>query len=150
VRVLLVNDLAPSAGGGTETYVGRLAEALAAAGDDVELLAGAVAHRGAGRVLDVYDPWARRLVARTARAFGADVVHHHNVIRELSVAVLGAPRELPCVLTVHDHRLVGAADPRADKVRALVDRLVKRPLDRAVARSRRRLRRPAWCRQGPA
>jgi glycosyltransferase involved in cell wall biosynthesis len=61
-------------------------------------------------------------------------VHHHNVLRELSVSVLGVPRGVPCVLTVHDHRLVGDSDGSLAGIRDAVDRLVKRPLDLRVAR----------------
>ncbi len=117
-------------------YLTHLAEGLEAAGDAVEVFAGEVTHRGAGKVLDLWDPAARRAVAARARAFGADVVHHHNVLRELSVSVLGAPPSVPTVLTVHDHRLLGIADGNLRGPRQQVDRWVKAPLDRRVARRR--------------
>lgn len=133
MRVLLVNDRALEGGWGAENYLRRLAEGLRAAGDDVEVLAGEVTHRGITKVLDVWDPSARRLVARTAAEFGADVVHHHNVLRELSPSVLGVPRGVPTVLTVHDLRLAGARDHAAGDVRALPS-MMKSRLDRRVAR----------------
>jgi glycosyltransferase involved in cell wall biosynthesis len=136
VRVLVVNDLPLDAGWGGETHVRRLVAALRAAGDDVDVFAGEVAHRGVGKVRDLWDPVARRRLAARARRFAPDVVHHHNVVRELSVSVLGVPRRTPSVMTVHDHRLVGAADYPRRTPRGVADRLLKAPLDRAVARRR--------------
>jgi glycosyltransferase involved in cell wall biosynthesis len=133
MRILLVNDSALEDGWGAETYLRRLADGLQAAGDVVEILAGAVTHHGAGKVLDVWDPAARRLVARHAGEFGADVVHHHNVLRELSASVLGVPAGVPTVLTVHDLRLTGARDHAAGALRALPS-MAKSQLDRRVAR----------------
>jgi glycosyltransferase involved in cell wall biosynthesis len=134
MRVLLVNDLAigDPERGGAEVYVDRLAGALAGAGHEIDLFAGEVRHTGAGRVLDLWDPRARaRLVNRT-RATRPDVVHFHNVVRELSVAALLVPA--PRVLTAHDMRLAGTVDPRAGALRGLVDRQLKRRLDATVAR----------------
>ena len=133
-RVLMVNDLPPGEGSGAEVALSRLVEGLRRRGDEVHVFAGEVRHRGAGRVLDLWDPWARRALARRADAVGADVIHHHNVLRELSVSVLGVPRGVPCVLTVHDHRLLGVADGSLRGVRGQVDRLVKRPGDAWAAR----------------
>jgi glycosyltransferase involved in cell wall biosynthesis len=134
MRVLLVNDLAPGSGSGAEVTVDRLAQGLRDAGDEVHLFAGEVTHSGAGRALDIWDPFARRALVRRMAQVRPDVVHHHNVLRELSVSVLGAQRQVPCVLTVHDHRLVGDADGELTGALALVDRWVKRPIDLAVAR----------------
>ena len=134
MRVLMVNDLAPGAGSGTEVTLLRLVEGLRRAGDDVHLYAGEVHHRGPGRLLDLWDPLARAELRRRVRQLQPDVVHHHNVLRELSVSVLGVPRGVPSVLTVHDHRLVGDADGGLRGVRAAVDRHVKGPLDLRVAR----------------
>jgi glycosyltransferase involved in cell wall biosynthesis len=136
VRVLLVNDLAPDAGWGTETHLRRLARGLEASGDEVELFAGEIHHAGVGKLLDLWDPIARRRLARRAEHFRPDVVHHCNVVRELSVSVLGVPRGVPTVMTVLDQRIVGVGDYNMRSVRGLADGLVKRPLDRAVARRR--------------
>lgn len=133
MRILLVNDRALEGGWGAETYLRRLTEGLRAGGDVVEVLAGEVTHRGVAKLLDVWDPSARRLVARRATEFRADVVHHHNVLRELSPSVLGVPAGVPTVLTVHDQRLTGARDHVAGDVRALPS-MVKSRLDRRVAR----------------
>ena len=57
---MLVNDLAPDVGWGTERHLERLAAGLAARGDDVELFAGEVTHTGPGKLLDLWDPFARR------------------------------------------------------------------------------------------
>lgn len=136
MRVLLVNDIAPDVGWGTETHLRRLAAGLTAAGDDVELFAGEVVHHGAGKLLDLWDPFARRALARRAAQFRPDVVHHLNVVRELSVSVLGVPRGTPNVMTVLDQRIVGAGDYDTRSVRGALDAWVKRPFDSAVARRR--------------
>lgn len=136
MRVLLVNDLAPDAGWGTETHLRRLARGLAASGDDVELFAGEIHHRGVGKVLDLWDPIARSRLAKRAAAFRPDVVHHCNVVRELSVSVLGVPRGVPTVMTVLDQRIVGAGDYDMRSLRGWADGLVKRPIDQAVAKRR--------------
>lgn len=132
MRVLLVNDLAPGPGSGVEVHLDRLARGLRAAGDEVELFAGEVVHRGPGRALDVWDPLARRKLAARAAAFRPDVVHHHHVVRELSSAVLGVPSGVPQVLTVHDFRLLG--DPDAATGALATAKRLKAGLDRAVAR----------------
>src|SRR2546426_7331529 len=100
MRVLLVNDRSPVAGSGVEVHLGVLAGALEVAGDTVEMFAGEIVHRGPARLLDVWDPWARRALRRMAQGFQPDVVHHHNVVRELSVSVLGVPQHAACVLSV--------------------------------------------------
>ena len=132
MRVLLVNDLAPGPGSGVEVHLARLADGLRASGDDVALVAGEVVHTGLARALDVWDPRARRLLARRAGAFRPDVVHHHHVVRELSAAVLGVPAGVPQVMTVHDFRLLGDADAATGPVAAL--KRLKGRLDLAVAR----------------
>jgi glycogen(starch) synthase len=134
VRVLLVNDLPPGPGSGVEVHLARLVAGLRAAGDDVDVFAGEIAHSGAARALDVWDPWARRALAARAATFQPDVVHHHHVVRELSVSVLGVPRGVPQVMTVHDFRLLGEPDTSTGVV-GLAKRL-KSELDRRVARRR--------------
>ena len=139
MRVLLVNDRSPAAGSGVEVHLGVLATALEAAGDTVALFAGEIVHHGLGRALDVWDPWARRALRRVAHDFGADVIHHHNVVRELSVSVLGVPADVACVLSVHDVRLLSGAEGIGAPLVALPRTVAKRAkgvLDRAVARRR--------------
>jgi glycosyltransferase involved in cell wall biosynthesis len=136
MRVLLVNDLAPDGGWGTETHVRRLARGLESGGDDVALFAGELSHRGLGKVRDFWDPVARRRLAERAAEFRPDVVHYCNVVRELSVSVLGVPPGVPSVMTVLDQRIVGVGDNGMPAIRGLADRMVKRPFDRAVARRR--------------
>jgi glycosyltransferase involved in cell wall biosynthesis len=117
MRVLLVNDLPVGAGGGAEVYVSRLAGGLAEAGDDVEIFTGSPRPPGISKLLDLWDPYARRALGRASRRFRPDVVHHHNVIRELSVSVLGVPPGVATVLTVHDARLFGIPDGPAGPLR---------------------------------
>lgn len=136
MRILLVNDLAPEAGWGTETHLRRLAHGLREAGDEVELFAGEIEHHGLGKARDLWDPVARRRLRERADRFRPDVVHHCNVVRELSVSVLGVPAGVPAVMTVLDQRLVGAGDYDRGSLRGLADAMVKRPFDRAVARRR--------------
>jgi glycosyltransferase involved in cell wall biosynthesis len=110
MRILMVNDMAIESGWGAESHVARLVDGLRAQGDTVEVFAGEVEHQGAARALDVWDPFARRTLRARAHAFGPDVIHYHNVLRELSVSVLGVSDHLPSVLTVHEHRLLGVPD----------------------------------------
>jgi glycosyltransferase involved in cell wall biosynthesis len=119
VRVLLVHDEPIEGGYGAEAYVRRLATGLRDAGDIVEVLAGERRHRGIAKAFDLWDPTARRLVASRARTFAPDVVHHHNISRELSASVLGVSG-VPEVMTVHDRRLFGAREhPLASPRRAV-------------------------------
>lgn len=135
MRILFVNDLPLGAGWGAEIYAARLLDGLRNAGDETALFAGEVSHRGFGRILDVWDPFARRALARVAARFRPDVVHHHNVLREISASVLGVPRGTANVLTVHDFRLFGVPDDPARRLRATAGRL-KGGLDTRVARRR--------------
>ena len=135
MRILFVNDLPLGAGWGAEIYAARLLDGLRSAGDEVALFAGEVEHRGIGRLLDVWDPFARRALTRVAARFKPDVVHHHNVLRELSASVLGVPAGTANVLTVHDFRLFGVPDDAARGLRSTVGRL-KGALDTRVARRR--------------
>jgi glycosyltransferase involved in cell wall biosynthesis len=135
MRILMVNDLSPAEGAGAEVYVSRLAEELRARGDEVELFWPDHPHRGASKVFDLWDPRTRRALQARAAAFSPHVVHHHNVLREASVSVLGVPRSVPSVLTLHDHRMLGSPDYPA---RTALDRLkvVKTVLDRWWAKRR--------------
>jgi glycosyltransferase involved in cell wall biosynthesis len=126
MRILLVNDYAPGPGGGAEVHVGRLADALRAAGHEVELFAGVVRHEGLGRALDAWDPRARSMLRSAAGRFRPDVVHYHNIARELSPSVLGAVQRTARVLTVHDPRLLGRPEgPTGEPVDAFVPRILK-------------------------
>lgn len=137
VRVLLVNDLAPGPGSGAEVHLARLAAALREAGDEVAVFAGEVVHRGAGRVLDVWDPRARRRLAALAERFRPDVVHHHNILRELSVSVATAVPGAASVHSVHDWRLLRAhegAPGAGRRTPLLLAKELKGAFDRAVLR----------------
>lgn len=137
MRVLLVNDHPPGASGGVEVHLALLCEALRQAGDDVEVAAPAVDRRGLRRLRDVWDVDARRQVEASVRGHGAEVVHHHNVLRELSPSVLAAAPGVPRVITVHDHRLLGTPDagtaPTARLGAALTAALARRIARRADA-----------------
>ena len=140
MRVLCVNDLPPGGASGTEVHLALLVDGLARAGVAVEVFSG-TPRRGGGRVKDAWDPGARAALDARARQFRPDVLHFHNVVRELSTAVLLAAPGLPRLLTVHDGRLLGDADGRGAahrawqrQVRARVDRLVvRRHVDRILA-----------------
>ena len=136
MRILVVNDLHPDRGWGSEVHIRRLTAALAAAGDVVELFAGEIEHRGLSKALDLWDPTARRKLAARAAGFRPDVVHHGNVVRELSTSVLGVPPGVPTVMSFLDQRLVGVGDYARSSVRGLADAYVKRPFDSWVARRR--------------
>lgn len=105
MRVLLVNDRPPGPTGGAEVHVGRLAEALTSAGCAVRVVVAERPHEGLHRVLDLWDPFARRRVREEIASFCPDIVHLHNILDELSTSVVGLG--VPTVLTVHDQRLLG-------------------------------------------
>ncbi|MEY2462368.1 MAG: hypothetical protein QOH64_506, partial [Acidimicrobiaceae bacterium] len=50
-----------------EVHLRRLIEGLRAAGDDVELFTAAGERQGMAKLLDIWDPVARRRLAETAR-----------------------------------------------------------------------------------
>jgi glycosyltransferase involved in cell wall biosynthesis len=134
MRVLVVHDEPIAGGYGAEAYVRRLVEGLRTEGVTVDVMAGERRHRGATKALDVWDPVARRLVAARARQFRPDVIHHHNVVRELSASVLSAAPDVPAVMTLHDRRLLGAREHSLASPR----RWVEAAGAAAVARSARR------------
>ncbi|MGB8650793.1 MAG: glycosyltransferase, partial [Mycobacteriales bacterium] len=130
MRVLHVNDRPEGHGGGAEVNLARLVAAQRAAGDEPYVLAGEVRHEGVSRALDLWDPAARRLLAGRVARLQPDVVHLHNVVRELSPSVLGAVRDRPVVMTVHDMRLLKGSEHHLPDPRALADRWVLAPLAR--------------------
>jgi glycosyltransferase involved in cell wall biosynthesis len=134
MRVLLVHDEALDGGYGAESYVRRLLGGLRAAGDEVEVLAGEVRHTGVGRLRDGWDPAARDLVDRCAERFRPEVIHFHNIARELSPSVLDAAPRIPAVMTVHDFRLLGAHEHGRFTARGRVERLVARQIRRRAIR----------------
>lgn len=105
-----------------------------AAGDEPHVLAGEVRHDGVRRLLDLWDPAARRLVAARVTDLQPDIVHLHNVVRELSPSVLGVIRDRPVVLTVHDMRLLGGGEHHLPDPRAAADRWFLAPLTRRAIR----------------
>lgn len=131
--MLLVHDEPVDAGYGAEAYVRRLAAGLRAAGDTVEVLAGERRHRGLAKTLDVWDPVARRLVAGRVRTFRPDLVHHHNVSRELSASVVGVCG-VPEVMTLHDRRLFGAREHSPASPKRVVEALGASAVLRAARR----------------
>lgn len=131
MRILFVSDLTPDEGWGAEVYLARLAHALEASEDTVELFAGEARHEGLRKALDVWDPFIRRRLQGLAERFRPDVVHHHNVLRELSVSVLGVPSGVATVLTAHDQRLLGVPEPGWNILKS-----AKARFDLAVARRR--------------
>lgn len=117
-------------------HIARLAGALRDAGHDVRLFAGTHRHEGLCKVFDIWDPMARRALRRVAEEFRADVVHYHNVTRELSGSVLGAVAGAARVLTIHDPRILGAPDGPAG---APIDAAPLRAAKMATARLERSL-----------
>lgn len=126
MRLLLVNDLPPGGASGAEVHLQLLVDGLRRAGDEVHVFT----LPPSSRALDLWDPLARRALARRVRELRPDVVHAHNVVRELSTSVLTLP--VPTVLTVHDGRLLGDADGRGRLLRAYQS--ARAPFDAAVAR----------------
>lgn len=137
MKILMVHDEPLDGGYGAETYLRRLVAGLRAAGDDVELVAGERRHHGVAKLLDPWDPFARRLVAARAATMQPDVIHHHNVSRELSASVLTAAAAIPAVMTVHDQRILGAREHFGSSPRRFAEaagaRLVRRVARRRLA-----------------
>lgn len=98
------------------------------------MLAGEVRHNGIRRALDLWDPGARRLVAARVTDLQPDVVHLHNVVRELSPSVLSVVRDRPVVLSVHDMRLLRGGEHHLPDPRAAADRWILAPLARRAIR----------------
>lgn len=134
MRVLCVNDLPLGQGSGAEIYLERLVGGLRAAGDEVEVFAPPPRPGPFGGLLDVWDPLARAALARRAKWFRPQLVHHHNVLREVSVSVLGAAPGVPVALTVHDWRLLDGVESPPGPVRGLLTRRVVSPFQAAVVR----------------
>lgn len=135
MRVLVVHDEPIERGYGAEAYVRRLVQGLRDAGDTIEVMAGERLHRGAAKLFDVWDPVARRMVADRAKQFRPDVIHHHNVARELSASVLRAAPEVPSVMTLHDRRLFGAREHAIGTPRRAVEAMGAAKVLRAARRN---------------
>lgn len=116
MRVLCVNDFPPGGASGAEVHLDLLLEGLRASGDEVRSFC-LPARTGLHRLGDVWSPAAHRALARQVDSFTPDVLHFHNVVRELSVSVLSAAPGTPRVLTAHDGRLLGDADASGGPLR---------------------------------
>ena len=135
MRILHVNDYPPGEGfGGAELFLARLLAAQRAAGHEVDVLSGDGSHRGARAVLDIWDRGATRRLRERIRVFRPDVLHVHNVLRELSPSVL-RPTGVPTVVTVHDLRCYGGSEHHVPDPRAVVGLAI----DPLVRRSSRRM-----------
>lgn len=134
----MLNDLptVPGPGaGGAEVVIDRLTSALRAQGHEVRLHSRPGPRSGLAKAGAFWDPWEARRVARVVSEFRPDVVHAHNLLRELSAAVLRPVRHLPVVMTVHDLRLAGTVLGQRSWPERLLDGAVKQPSDaRAVRR----------------
>jgi len=121
-----VHGFPPEPAGGTERYVARLAEAQAAAGDEVAVLAGsrtpaappALVEEPAGGVRvfryrgwpgrrehwsEVADPDAEALVRGLLAGFRPDLLHVHHWLRlSTRLAGLAAEAGIPSVVTLHE------------------------------------------------
>ena len=131
MKVLCVNDHPPGGSSGAEVHLDLLVGALRRAGNDVEVFS-RPPRVGAARLLDAWDPAARSALTVAANRMRPDVLHFHNVVRELSVSVLGAAPGVPRVLTAHDGRLLGGADGRVGALRGY--QRLRAPLDAAAVR----------------
>jgi glycosyltransferase involved in cell wall biosynthesis len=120
VRVLVVTDW-HALEGGVERYVSLTADALRAAGNEVELLtssAGSAAGGSAEYVaygserravqvgLQVVNPWAVATVRRALRDFRPDVVHVNSFFAQLSPALLRALEDVPTMVVIPDYKAI--------------------------------------------
>lgn len=134
MRVLHVNDQPAGYGhGGAEVYLDRLAAAQRLRGDTVEHLHAQPRRHAVERLRDLWDPAALRQLRDRVAAFAPDVVHLHNVVRELSPSVL-RPTGVATVMTVHDRRWLDATEHSLPDPRAVADRLWVGPAMRRGAR----------------
>ncbi|MHB1710622.1 MAG: glycosyltransferase family 4 protein [Acidimicrobiales bacterium] len=131
-----MNDRALDYQGGAEVYLSRLVASQRAAGHHAAVFAGEIVKRGPRRLLDLWDPAARRGLMRRIEKERPDVVHLHNVVRELSPSVFGASHPVPVVSTVHDLRSFGVPEHHFPDPRAVVDRSVLGPMARHLLRRR--------------
>lgn len=134
MRILHVNDEPLTELGGVSRYISRLVAAQGVLGHDAEVIAGFASHVGWRRLYDFWDPAARRHVEAAADAFGADIVHLHSVLRECSVSVTALRGSAPVVMSVHDPKILGETDHGSHVLRGWLDRRVKSPWERRVAR----------------
>lgn len=130
MRILHVNDLPITVRSGAEIHISRLAEAQRSAGDEVLHFSPRYPHQGLGRVRDIWDIRGARLLQNEINVVEPDVVHFHNVIRDLSPSVLATTGDVPAVTTVHDLRAFGGLEHHLPDPRAVVDRAVLGPLVR--------------------
>lgn len=132
MRVLCVNDLPPGGGGGgAEVHLELLLTALQEAGHESRAFdAGAAS----GLIGQLWNRSARSRLEAEVAAFAPDLLHFHNVVRELSPSVLSVRPGLRRVLTAHDGRLLGDADGHSGVLRA--GQRLRSVVDRRVARRR--------------
>jgi glycosyltransferase involved in cell wall biosynthesis len=110
VRILVLCERVDDEGG-TESYLRATLPALAAAGDDVRVVARSASRPDAYGVEAVAVPWsdehdepsaaAAQTVASIARDFAPDVVAAHNVLDAGVLRAAEAPRQ---IYHLHDHR----------------------------------------------
>jgi glycosyltransferase involved in cell wall biosynthesis len=145
MRVVHVNDYAPGAGSGAEVYLSRVVRGLEAAGHEVAIFSGTPRVGTAAKALDLWDPGSRRHLSDRLADFRPQVVHFHNVLRELSPSVYGAGgASVARVSTLHDHRLIGRPDAPVRGPRDVAKilsarfalRLARRALDATIVVSR--------------
>ena len=134
MKILMVHDESLDGGYGAESYIRRLVSGLHTAGDELSILAGERRHHGAGKLFDPWDPIARRLVAERAAEFGPDLIHHHNIGRELSASVLTAAPGVPAVMTVHDQRILGAREHPTRSLRGIAEVVGSEAVSRVARR----------------
>ena len=92
-------------------YLSRVVRGLEADGHEVAVFSGSPRVGIAAKALDLWDPGSRRRLSELLADFRPDVVHFHNVLRELSPSVYRAGGgSVARVSTLHDHRLIGRAD----------------------------------------
>ena len=112
MKLLQIYNQYRSLFGGEETVVKRIAEIAESNGVETRLLMRSSrgmdsSIRGKTRVFfsGIYNPFARREIARFVAGFRPDVVHVHNLYPLFSPSILGAIRSkgVPVVMTVHNH-----------------------------------------------
>ena len=112
MKLLQIYNQYRSLFGGEETVVRRIAEMAELNGVETRLLMRS--SRGMDSTIwgktraffsGIYNPFARREIARFVSGFRPDIVHVHNLYPRFSPSILGAIRSkgVPIVMTVHNH-----------------------------------------------
>jgi glycosyltransferase involved in cell wall biosynthesis len=107
MKILLVNDIAAKFGG-TEEHIYGLKDLLTLNGHVVEVFGPAKFDTKISKLTRLYNPLMYIKCVQKIRSFKPDIVHCHNLSRNISPSPLHAARKCktPIVMTIHDYHLI--------------------------------------------